>query len=178
MVMTLGTARGLVGGLVLALATTAALADKDIGPGNATCDGMSKSGAQWKACAEQVAASQHDAELFYAGYWLAKGGHYHEALGFLRQAKAPDERILTYIGFATRKLGDVDGAMRFYNQALDMNPDYSVARAYMGEGFLTRGEPDKAAQQLTEIERRCGRSCAEYADLATQIAHYRTGRQG
>jgi tetratricopeptide (TPR) repeat protein len=174
--MTFATARGLVGGLVLALATTAALADKDIGPGNATCDGLAKSGAQWKACAERVAASQQDAELFYAGYWLAKGGKYQEALGFLRQAKAPDERILTYIGFATRKLGDVDGAMRFYDKALDVNPNYSVARAYMGEGFLSRGEPDKALQQLTEIERRCGRSCAEYADLAGHIAAWRKGR--
>lgn len=176
--MTVGSARGLVGGLVLALATTAALADKDIGPGNATCDAYAKSSAQWQACAQKVAASQHDAELFYAGYWLAKGGQYQEALGFLRQAKAPDERILTYIGFATRKLGDIDGALRFYNRALDMNPDYSVARAYMGEGFLSRGEPDKAVQQLTEIERRCGRSCAEYADLATHIADYRKGAKG
>ena len=51
-------------------------------------------------------------------------------------AQNTDERILTYIGFATRKLGRTDEAMGFYNRALTMNPNYSVARAYMGEGFL------------------------------------------
>ncbi len=172
--------RGLAGSVaMLALATGAAFAaSKDVGPANATCDGLAKDSAAWKSCAARLASAKHDAELFYAGYWLAKSGSYSEALQYLRQAESPDERILTYIGFATRKLGDVDGAMVFYDRALTKNPDYSVARAYMGEGFLARGEPAKAVEQLSEIEKRCGKACAEYADLASHIDAWRAGNRG
>ena len=62
--------------------------------------------------------------------------------------------------------------MGFYNRALTMNPNYSVARAYMGEGFLAKGEPAKAKEQLGEIAQRCGRTCAEYADLAEHIDRF------
>lgn len=175
----MGCVRGFasaVAGLMLA-AGTALAASKDVGPVNAGCDGLSKDGAAWKSCAAKLASAKHDAELFYAGYWLAKNGSYREALDYLRQAENPDERILTYIGFATRKLGDVDGAMRFYDRALAKNPDYSVARAYMGEGFLARGEPAKAVEQLSEIEKRCGKACAEYADLTGHIDAWRAGKR-
>lgn len=163
---------------VLLTSGTAGLADKDVGPGSVACDHLAKGGGAWKACAARAASARSDAELFYAGYWLAKSGAYSEALDYLRQSEQPDERILTYIGFATRKLGDVDGALPFYDRALARNPDYSVARAYMGEAFLTRGELGKAKEQLGEIERRCGKACAEYADLAGNIATYEAGRRG
>lgn len=158
-----------------AFAATEALAFKDVGPRDASCDALPKASAEWKTCAAKAETAASDAELFYAGYWLARGGSYAEALTYLNRAKAPDERILTYIGFATRKLGRTDEAMGFYDRALAMNPDYSVARAYMGEGFLARGEPAKAKAQLGEIARRCGTSCAEYADLADHIDRFEKG---
>lgn len=111
-----------------------------------------------------------DQEIFYSGYWLARTGQYADALDILKKSAVKDERVLTYIGFATRKLGDHDTAMGFYERALAMNPNYTVARAYMGEAFITRGEIGKAREQLTEIEQRCGKSCVEYAELATELA--------
>jgi tetratricopeptide (TPR) repeat protein len=116
-----------------------------------------------------------DAELFYAGYWLAKTGHYAEALAYLELTRRKDERVLTYIGFATRKLGDVEAALPLYTRALEINPDYVVARAYLGDAYLTKGEPAKAKAELLEIERRCGKTCAPYADLASHIASYEAG---
>ncbi len=101
-----------------------------------------------------------DNELFYAGYWLAKSGQYEQALGYLTKAQQKDERILTYMGYATRKLGDVEAALPLYMKALSLNPNYSVARAYMGEAFLTKGQPDKAKAELAEIAQRCGTTCA------------------
>ena len=95
----------------------------------------------WRDCVGRAAGAASDAELFYAGYWLAKSGDYAAALEYLRRAQAPDARILTYIGFATRKLGDTDSALGYYARALAKNPDYNVARAYLGEAFLTKGEP-------------------------------------
>ncbi len=97
-----------------------------------------------------------DTELFYAGYWLAKSGQYREALDYLVKAEHKDERILTYMGFATRKLGDVELRCRSTARRSTSIPNYVVARAYMGEAFLTKGEPDKAKAELREIEQRCG----------------------
>jgi tetratricopeptide (TPR) repeat protein len=148
---------------------------KDVGPASAACDGHAKGSAAWTACVGRATAAMPDQELFYAGYWLAKNGQYREALGYLNLAKVKDERVLTYIGFATRKLGDVEAALPLYASALKLNPNYSVARAYLGEAFLTKGEPAKAKAELAEIAQRCGTTCAEYADLSGHIARYEAG---
>ena len=113
-------------------------------------------------------------EAFYAGYWLAKSGRYDEALRYLSMASPQDPRVLTYIGYATRKLGRVDDALGYYDRALALNPNYAVARAYLGDAYLTQGAPLKARGQLAEIANRCGTSCAEYAELAAHIADYDT----
>jgi predicted Zn-dependent protease len=69
----------------------------------------------------------------------------------------------------------VEAALPMYAKALALNPNYSVARAYLGEAFLTKGQPEKAKAELAEIARRCGTTCAEYADLSGHIAHYEAG---
>ena len=144
---------------------------KDQGP-DGRCDGLEKASAAWTSCLGAAKAGMPDDELFYAGYWLARAGRYEEALGYLALARVKTERVLTYTGFATRKLGDVDGALPLYNEALRLNPNYSVARAYLGEAHLTQGNLVKAREQLQEIELRCGAACAEYADLAGHIKTY------
>jgi tetratricopeptide (TPR) repeat protein len=141
---------------------------KDPGPSGA-CDTHAKGSTAWTACVSQAKAGTSSADLFYAGYWLARTGKYQEALGYLTLADPADARVVTYIGFATRKLGDVDAALPLYRRALQLNPDYSVARAYMGEAFLQKNEPDRAKAELAEIATRCGTSCAEYIDLAGHI---------
>ncbi len=112
-----------------------------------------------------------DDDLFYAGYWLARKGEYSLALHYLNQAQdLADPRIQTYIGFATRKLGDWDQAMVHYSRALAANPNYTIARAYLGEALLQRGEKGKAIEQLDEIAARCGVTCDEYKELADALA--------
>lgn len=112
-----------------------------------------------------------DDDLFYAGYWLARKGEYTLALHYLNQAQDQDDpRIQTYIGFATRKLGKWEQAMAHYARALAANPDYTIARAYLGEAHLQRGEKDKAVEQLGEIAARCGTTCDEYKELAEALA--------
>jgi Flp pilus assembly protein TadD len=108
-------------------------------------------------------------EIYYSGYWLARTGQYADAIDMLSKATTKDERILTYIGFATRKLGNHDAAMQLYSQALTLNPNYTVARAYMGEAFITKGDIAKAREQLSEIAVRCGTTCAEYGELKAEL---------
>jgi len=166
-----GAIRFAVGAVLAILGATSAFA-KDIGPTNARCDNLDKASPAWASCLDAVKGGLDDAQLFYAGYWLARSGAYERALGYLKLARHPDERILTYIGFATRKLGDIARALAYYDKALDVNPDYTIARAYLGEAFLTLDEPEKAKEQLAEVGKRCGSTCAEYAELATEIARY------
>jgi tetratricopeptide (TPR) repeat protein len=176
-----GTARLLFASLLgSALAGSAVFADgrtvsKDVGPSSALCDTLAKGTEAWTACVGNASARMSDNELFYAGYWLAKNGQYDKALGYLALAQNKDERVLTYIGFATRKLGHVDDALPIYEKALAVNPDYAVARAYLGEAYLTKGQPDLARAQLSEIERRCGATCAPYVDLKGHIRDYEAG---
>ena len=109
-------------------------------------------------------------EIFFAAYGLARAGQYAAARDILRLGDQTDARVLNYTGFVTRKLGDVDGALPYYRRALAIDPDYVLARAYMGEAHLQQGDVAAARLELGEIEARCGRSCAEYVDLAMQIA--------
>ena len=149
---------------------------KDTGPANAACDAHAKGSAAWTACVGAASAKMANEELFYAGYWLAKNGQYETALGYLTLAQKKDERVLTYIGYATRKLGHVDAALPLYRKALEVNPDYVVARAYLGEAFLTKDAPDMARAELQEIAARCGTACPAYVDLDGHISDYEAAK--
>jgi len=154
---------------LLCVTASSVLAGKDQAPAGA-CDVHAPGSAAWSACAGNAAAALSDSELFYAGYWMARVGRYDEAIGYLKQARAPDARTLTYLGFATRKSGDVAGAFTYYRRALALDPDFVVARAYMGEAHLATGDVGAARAELGEIARRCGANCAAYDDLARHIA--------
>ena len=133
------------------------------------CDKLKKGSPEWKRCTGTSHGDLNDQDLYYAGYWLARTGQYDEALSYLTRARVQDERILTYIGFATRKRGDINSALSFYDRALTMNPNYTVARAYLGEAYLGLGQRAKAVHELQEIERRCGTACPEYAELKAAL---------
>lgn len=131
----------------------------------------SKPANQNKAACKNKNQELNDDELFYAGYWLARKGDFKLALHYLNQAENPaDARILTYIGYSTRKLGRVDEALGYYARALEANPNYTVARAYLGEAYLERGERAKAEAELAEIASRCGTTCEEYKELSQALA--------
>lgn len=123
-----------------------------------------------KACKKR---SNLDIKTFNAAYWLAQTGKYAQAKALLAHADQDDPRTLNYTGFVTRKMGDVSGAMGYYQKALALNPDYAAARSYMGEALLQQGRYDAAVSQLDEIGKRCGEQCQEYANLSKHLADYR-----
>ncbi len=116
------------------------------------------------------AVSLSDDELYNAAYWLSRQGDYRSSLALLQLIREPDvPRVLNATGFATRKLGNVDAALPYYARALQLDPNYTRAREYLGEAHLSKGDVEAAKFQLQEIETRCGKSCSGYPELAIQI---------
>jgi tetratricopeptide (TPR) repeat protein len=158
--------------VALAFGTTVLAAPSSPPPPRPKIDCSKAENQKKKACANKHRELSDD-DLFYAGYWLARKGDYALALHYLNQAaNENDVRILTYIGFTTRKLGDVDKAMGYYHRAIAIDANYTTARAYMGEAFLQKGNRAGAEEQLVEIGRRCGVACDEYKELAEALAKH------
>lgn len=161
-----------------AVANNQVTTSKDHGPLSARCDQVAADQTAWLSCVGAPVETASSAELFYAGYWLAKSGSYEKALSYLKLADQSDPRVVTYIGFSTRKLGDVDKALPFYTKALALDANYNVARAYLGEAHLSKGNLAGAEDQLAQIADRCGIHCAEYIDLAGHIKAYKVLNRG
>jgi tetratricopeptide (TPR) repeat protein len=147
------------------------------GGGSGTDTPTCKQGEIWnkdtEKC-EKTSRGQHsDDVLFENGQALAKAGRYGEAIAVLSlAADKSDPRILNYLGYSHRMSGRVLVGLGYYQEALRANPDYVLVREYMGEAHLQLGDVEAAKGQLAEIEKRCGKGCAEYAELAGKIDAY------
>ena len=118
-----------------------------------------------------------DDNIFRAGRLLAFDGRYSEAIEVLSLASNLNSpKILNYLGYAHRKSGRIDVGLGYYKQALVIDPDYTLVREYMGEAYLQRLDFKNAGKQLVEIEKRCGKTCREYAFLLTAIGDVKAGR--
>ncbi|WP_170572380.1 tetratricopeptide repeat protein [Ruegeria atlantica] len=111
-------------------------------------------------------------ELYDAVRELAYDGQLENAQIILRIMDQNDDRVLTYWGFTYRKMGELELANIFYNNAIEANPDNILARSYMGQGFVTEGKTDLAIEQWREIKARGGEGTWAEASLREAI---RTG---
>lgn len=122
-------------------------------------------------CVDARQGNLSDDQRYDAARELAYDGQYENALIILAAAEDQnDPRILNYKGFANRKAGRMDVGMSYYQAALDRNPDYILARSYMGQGLLQQGDVKAAKAQLVEIEARGGRETWAYAALENALA--------
>lgn len=129
-----------------------------------------KAGKIWdektKTCLRKEARGLTDDQRYGAIRELAYAGEYTRAIAVLDSAQdqtAP--RMLTYRGFTARKLGKMDAAMAFYQTALEADPDFILARSYMGQGLMAAGDLAGALAQLREIDARGGRETWAYVAL-------------
>jgi len=142
------------------------------------CAKQCMSGKVWscsaKKCVARASEKLGDKALYLESVSLIKSGEYRSALELLWTIeKRSDPKVLNYIGFTTRKLGDVEKGIEYYHKALELDPNYNLAREYLGEGYLQQGALEKAKQQLTEIaSRNCAAGCEAYDDLAEEIVKY------
>jgi tetratricopeptide (TPR) repeat protein len=111
-----------------------------------------------------------DDELYQQGEALALEGEYAWALEVLGSIKNQnDPRVLNYTGYSHRKSGRLETAISYYQKALEINPNFVLAREYLGEGYVVAGRIDLAKVELGEIAKRCGIDCTEYQELNSAI---------
>jgi tetratricopeptide (TPR) repeat protein len=132
---------------------------------------VTKDGVKKQTCVKLKADILPDEDLYQQGRLIAKSGHYDWALDVLAQIKDQnDPRVLNYTGYSNRKAGRLEVGIAFYRKALAINPDFVLAREYLGEGYVAAGRIDLALVELGEIEKRTGRSTDEYKKLSNAIA--------
>jgi len=124
-----------------------------------------------KKCVRKKSEIFPDVDLKKQGWKLAYAGKYNAAIElFDLVANKADPESLNGLGYSHRKLGKLTDGIAFYQKALKINPDYLLAREYLGEGYVAAGRINLAKEQLAEIEQRCGKHCKEYTLLAKVIA--------
>lgn len=119
-----------------------------------------------QTCVDARESHLDDDIRYDAARELAYAGQYANALKVLAAADNPqDPRILNYKGFATRKSGDLDKAIAYYRAALSIAPDYTLARSYMGQALIEKGDIDAAKAELVRIRSIAGRETWAYVAL-------------
>ncbi|NJR13554.1 MAG: tetratricopeptide repeat protein [Phyllobacteriaceae bacterium] len=128
-----------------------------------------------KKCVELKKSGMNDGfsddELYDAARELAYFDRPDDAITLLKQmADQNQPRVQNYLGFAHRKAGRMDAAMMHYQAALQLDPDYVLARSYMGQGLLKSGNVGAARTQLAQIRMRAGTDNYPYRMLSDALA--------
>jgi tetratricopeptide (TPR) repeat protein len=105
------------------------------------------------------------------------------ALAALKNAERNDPQsadVQNMLGYTTRQKGDVDGALRYYERALVLNPSHRGAHEYMGQAYLLKGLPEKAKEHLARLEEICSGldKCPERESLKRAIADWDPWKRG
>jgi tetratricopeptide (TPR) repeat protein len=123
-----------------------------------------------KKCVKVESGILPDEDLYQQGRLLAKAGQYDWALQVLAAIQNQnDPRVLNYTGYSNRKAGRLEIGITYYRKALAIDPNFVLAREYLGEGYVAAGKIDLAQIQLSEIKNRAGVDSEEYKDLSKAI---------
>ena len=118
-------------------------------------------------------ASLSNVDSVYSGALrLINLEQYNEGIAELEAAGrvvGPHPDVLTYLGFANRKLGNTEAAFSYYAAALEIAPNHLSANEYLGEYYVERGELDQANAQLDKLEALCPYGCAQIVELKRWI---------
>lgn len=139
------------------------------------CDNGQMWDKKTKSCVSAQQGMFDDDALYDAARELAYDDQYENAIELLQLASNPDDpRILNYLGFANRKAGRMDVGMGYYKEALKRDPDYILARSYMGQAYLQQNKRNAAREQLLEIEARGGKGTWAHTALVMAMKNAST----
>lgn len=111
--------------------------------------------------------------VYLSAVSLINEGKYEAALDELDAAGrsfGPHPDVLTYIGFANRKMQRYDVAENYYQRALAVAPNHLGAIEYYGELKVERGDLQGAKAHLVRLEKLCQFGCYEAEELRRWIA--------
>lgn len=100
---------------------------------------------------------------------------YRGAMPILEKIVAKDPRnadALNLMGYCSRKLGDADEGLEYYQKALKINPNHVGANEYLGELYLELRDLPKAEERLKVLAKACN-GCEEQRELEEAIADYK-----
>ena len=137
-----------------------------ISPGSTRAMGSS-SGSDSSATKSSVDLSRAKAQI--------EQRNYSDAIASLEAAKQAEPRnpdIYSLLGFAHRKLGNMEFSYANYRQALELDPEHRGAHEYLGEYYLETDDLEKAKEHLAALDRICLFGCKEYTELKKAIEAY------
>jgi tetratricopeptide (TPR) repeat protein len=111
--------------------------------------------------------------LLQEGQALTASGRYNEAIDALESALAVDPRNrAAYVALARVAQGQkLPGkAIKFYAEALKLEPNDIGALAGQGEAMVGRGAVERAKRNLDRIKTLCRNPCPQATTLAAVIA--------
>lgn len=119
------------------------------------------------------ASSSFGDSEYLAAIALINDRKYEQAITALQSAQRafgahPD--ILTYLGFANRKLGRFSIAEGYYRAALSAAPGHRGATEYFGELMVERGDMGGARRMLARLDAQCRFGCTEAEELRAWIS--------
>ena len=129
--------------------------------------------------ADQTAAKPADPN-FTRAKAMIEARDYANALPLLQQVVAKDPRnadAYNLMGYATRKSGNANGSLQYYQQALAIDARHLGANEYIGEAYLMLDQPAQAEQHLARLDSLCVFGCAEYRMLKAAVANYKAGKK-
>lgn len=109
---------------------------------------------------------------YVAAVSLINEGRYEPAIAGLEAAlwrAGPHPDLLTYLGFANRKLRRYDRARAWYEMALAVAPTHRGALEYYGELKLETGDLAGARAHLARLDALCGFGCVQADELRAWI---------
>ena len=115
-------------------------------------------------------------EDYVAGRAALKAGDVGAALRRFESARLrfPDSAELhNELGFAYRKLRQMDKAFEHYKRALMIEPRHRGAHEYIGEAYLMVGDVASAEKHLAALRSICLLPCEELTDLEKAISERR-----
>lgn len=120
-------------------------------------------------CVAEEDTSMNDGDRLDNGRALAYAERFDEAIAILSKIENRNAEVLNYLGYATRNAGNVEKGLQYYQAALALDPDYTLARSYMGQALLKQDDRRGALIQLVEIRNRAGTEAREYKMLALAL---------
>jgi Flp pilus assembly protein TadD len=117
---------------------------------------------------------------FVAGKRAFDAKNWDGAIKALSSAALRDTRnadIQNYLGYAYRKIGQLEASFRHYERALALSPRHRGAHEYIGEAYLVVNNLAKAEEHLAALQTICLIPCEEFEELKEKIDQYKSSRK-